>query len=58
MLCDRCGVELKPGLARLSYLGNNFEQTLPVCPVCGQVYISEELALGKMARVEEDFEEK
>lgn len=58
MICDKCGVEMAPGEVRLSYLGNDFTEELPRCPLCGQTYISEKLALGKMAQVEEEFEEK
>jgi len=58
MLCDRCGVEMENGKVKFSYLGNEFEETMPKCPKCGQVFIPEDIVMGKMARVEEEFEEK
>lgn len=58
MICDKCGLELEPRPTKLSYLGYDFTEKLPCCPKCGMVYISEELAAGKIARLEEDMEEK
>ena len=31
------------------YLGSRFAHELPCCPVCGRVFISAELAEGRMA---------
>jgi hypothetical protein len=39
-------------------MGNRMTADLPQCPVCGFVMISEELALGKMAEVEQALEDK
>ena len=39
-------------------LDNGFPVELPVCPVCGFVYVPEELALGKVASVERALEDK
>ena len=58
MTCDKCGVKLQPRQVELSYLGHRFTEELPCCPKCGMVYISDELASGKIARLEEGFEEK
>ena len=33
-------------------------ESLPVCPICGFVYVPEELALGKVASVERALEDK
>jgi hypothetical protein len=41
-----------------SYLGQSFPVELPRCPSCGFVYVSEELALGKMLKVEQALEDK
>ena len=40
------------------YLDNGFPVELPVCPVCGFVYVPEELALGKVLSVEKALEDK
>ena len=56
--CRRCGVNLVVGSAILTYMGNRITADLPQCPVCGFVMISEELALGKMAEVEQILEDK
>ena len=39
-------------------IDNGFPVELPVCPVCGFVYVPEELALGKVASVERALEVK
>ena len=41
-----------------SYLGKQFEHEVDRCPECGQVYIPEELAKGRMAEVEKILEDK
>lgn len=56
--CEKCHEKLTVGKVTVEYLGNRFVTDLPVCPACGQVYISEELATGKMAEVEEILEDK
>ncbi len=56
--CRRCEVNLVVGPAVLTYMGNRITADLPKCPVCGFVMISEELALGKMAEVEQILEDK
>ena len=58
MICDKCNVELDLLPVKLKYLGREFQEKLPCCPKCGMVYISEELATGKMAQLEEELEEK
>lgn len=39
-------------------MDGSFPVDLPVCPSCGQVFVPEELALGKMAAVEKALEDK
>jgi len=56
--CGKCGVELKPTKVTFSYMGRTFGHEVPACPKCGKVYISQELAEGKMAEVEMLFEDK
>lgn len=53
--CEVCLVSLK---TTFKYLKHEFYVDLPRCPVCGQVYVSEELAKGKMAEVETSLEDK
>lgn len=57
-MCVRCSVPLEPGKVTVSYLGNAFPVDLLRCPSCGQVLITEDLALGKMAEVEKLLEDK
>lgn len=57
-VCGRCGCALETKKVNVSYMGSSFPVDLPVCPQCGQVYISEELATGKMADVEQLLEDK
>jgi len=58
MQCGLCRRPLEPATIQVSYLGNAFPVELLRCPTCGQVYIPEDLALGKMAEVEKMLEDK
>jgi DNA-directed RNA polymerase subunit RPC12/RpoP len=56
--CARCNQALVVGPVNVEYLGNRFTTELAKCPRCGFVLVSEELALGKMAEVEQMLEDK
>jgi len=56
--CGRCGVALQISKVTVSYLGNAFPVDLLKCPSCGQVFVPEALALGKMLEVEKMLEDK
>lgn len=58
LICLSCGVALEPGKIEASYLGQSFPVDLPRCPKCGFVYVSEDLAAGKMLKVEQALEDK
>ena len=58
LICAKCRVPLESGDARFTYLDNGFPVKLPVCPSCGFVYVSEELALTKVLAVEKSLEDK
>lgn len=58
LICDRCGKELVMGEVRFSYLDFDFRETLPKCPQCGQVFLSEEFVNTKVVSLEEQLEEK
>jgi len=58
ILCDHCDVALVPQKTHFTYLGHAFQTDLPRCPVCGQVYVDEELVKGRMAHVEMELEDK
>jgi hypothetical protein len=57
-MCNRCQAKLEPMKTQFSYLGHSFHTEVPVCPICGQVFISEELASGRMVEVETSLEDK
>lgn len=57
-LCQKCGLPLKMGKVMLHYMGNDFPIEMPKCPKCGNSYIPEELALGKILQVERALEDK
>ncbi|MDR1572400.1 MAG: hypothetical protein LBS32_07740 [Clostridiales Family XIII bacterium] len=57
-ICDRCKVELRLMDAQFSYLKRSFRHKVPRCPECGQVYIPEDLARGRMREVETTLEDK
>jgi len=58
VLCGLCQQPLEPATVPVAYLGSAFPVTLLKCPTCGQVFIPEDLALGKMAEVEKMLEDK
>lgn len=58
LICAKCDVPLEVGKVQVSYLGSMFPVDLLKCPRCGQVFIPEELALGKMSEVEKLLEDK
>ncbi|MEZ4592294.1 MAG: hypothetical protein R3D55_14285 [Chloroflexota bacterium] len=55
-----CALPGGPGDEKVdvAYLGSSFPVDMPVCPECGQVFVPEALALGKMAEVEKALEDK
>ncbi len=57
-ICSQCDVALTPMKATFRYLKRSFEHEVLRCPSCGQVYIPEDLAKGRMAQVEASLEEK
>jgi uncharacterized protein with PIN domain len=58
LVCARCNVPLEKIETKFSYLGHVFTHPIPKCPSCGQVYIPEELAAGKISEVETMLEDK
>lgn len=58
LVCAACDLPLEMGRVEATYLGQRFPVELPRCPACGFVYVSEELALGKMLKVEQALEDK
>lgn len=56
--CARCRRPLDTAPVAIEYLGHRFTVELPQCPQCNQVYVSEALATGKMAEVEQLLEDK
>lgn len=57
-ICDKCKEKLVLSKVHVSYLGGNFEVELMKCPQCNNVFIGEDLALGKMLEVEKGLEDK
>lgn len=58
LMCYSCGVPLEKGTAKFSYLGRDFTSEVWKCPVCGLVYVPEEMAEGRMRKAEEMLEGK
>ncbi len=58
LICDKRNVEMVPMEVEFSYLNRSFRHKVPRCPVCGQVFIPEDLAKGRMSEVETLLEEK
>lgn len=57
-MCANCNIPLETAPVDVAYLGNAFPVDLLKCPRCGLVLIPEDLALGKMASVEQQLEDK
>jgi hypothetical protein len=57
-VCHLCALPVQEMIVRLQYQRTIFALTLPACPKCGMVLISEELATGKMAEAEQALEDK
>ena len=58
LTCFKCDTQLEQRKTEFEYLGQNFFTELMCCPVCGQVFIPEELVRNKIADVEKLLEEK
>lgn len=58
MRCRACNIEMEPAETYFEYLDHGFHTKLLRCPKCGEVYIPEELAKGKMSEVEQNLEDK
>lgn len=56
--CLKCDKELVSERADFDYLGNEFFTDVLRCPSCGAIFIPEELVRGRMAKVEEQLEDK
>ncbi|MCF8068491.1 MAG: DNA-binding protein [Desulfobacterales bacterium] len=56
--CEKCHQPLAMGPVSVEYLGNRFDIRLPKCEKCGLILVPEDLALGKMAEVEQILEDK
>jgi predicted RNA-binding Zn-ribbon protein involved in translation (DUF1610 family) len=57
-VCDKCNEKLKPGEVTVTYLGSSIKVELYKCPMCGNVFVDEVLAMGKMLEVEKELEDK
>ena len=58
LICSTCRCPLEEKRVDFEYLGHTFFSAAPRCPVCGQVYLSEELVKGRVAEVEMQLEDK
>jgi hypothetical protein len=56
--CCKCDMELVVKKIVFEYLGHTVAHEVPACPKCGKVYISKELAEGRMSEVEQALEDK
>jgi RNase P subunit RPR2 len=58
LICADCRLPLEQGKTVLRYMGFEINITLPRCPKCGIVYISEEDVRDRMAKAESELEGK
>jgi ribosomal protein S27AE len=57
-LCGKCKEPLVEDSVQVKYLGNAFSLKMLVCPKCGSVMVSQEMAINKMAEAEKILEDK
>ena len=57
-ICAKCGAVLAPKKKIFSYMGTTVSHEVLGCPVCGMVFISKQLADGKMTEIEQMLEDK
>jgi hypothetical protein len=58
VFCAKHRAPLECGKIELTYQGHTFPVDTLCCPICGEPFIPEALAKGKMAEVEHTLEEK
>ena len=58
LICNQCRCPLEEKRVDFEYLGHTFFADAPRCPVCGQVYLSEELVRGRVAEGAMELEDK
>ncbi len=58
IICEQCQIALTKAKVKLSYMNMLFDAELLRCPKCGQIFIPEDLAQGKIHDVEIALEEK
>lgn len=58
IMCAKDNVPLETGKIEMTYQGHFFPIDMLRCPVCGETYIPEDLATGRMLEVEQTLEEK
>ena len=56
--CGKCEKELVTKKVVFEYMGHSVAHEVPTCPTCGKVFISLELAEGRMSEVEQTLEDK
>ena len=58
LICDSCQVEMEELEVQFEYLDKFSRHRVLRCPVCGQVFLPQELVEGRMKDVEKSMEEK
>lgn len=56
--CCKCDILLEADKINVRYLRSTFPTCLLRCPSCGQTYLPEDMAQGKVREVEMSLEEK
>ncbi|NLF80511.1 MAG: DNA-binding protein [Clostridia bacterium] len=56
--CARCGVDLEMKKIDFKYFEVEIAKEIPCCPSCGQYFIDQELAEGRMRAAEMELEDK
>ena len=56
--CARCDRELVSRKTIFTYMGLTRADEVDGCPGCGKVFVSREMAEGKMAETEQQLEDK
>ena len=58
LICGKCRDPLEKKKTTFRYLKYEVSEEVLCCPVCGQVYLDEELVDGRMHQTEVEMEDK
>ncbi|UWG99018.1 hypothetical protein LPY66_09605 [Dehalobacter sp. DCM] len=58
VICCQCKIPLEISKVSIAYEGHTLSVDLPKCPLCSQVYLSEEIVRTRVHEIEKTLEDK